>query len=76
MKLDSKSRKETSILQRKRDKEWLSGRFREWKNIRCDENNKTNKTIHTRTGKGRRKSTNRIKNNKGTRLNKLMIDDG
>ena len=70
MKLDFKSRKETSILQRKRDKEWLSGRFREWKNIRCDENNKTNKTIHTRTGKGRR-----IKDNKGIRLNKLLIEE-
>ena len=40
MKLDFKSRKETSILQRKRDKGWLNGRFREWENKRCDDNNK------------------------------------
>ena len=72
MKLGFKSQKETSTLQRKRDKEWLNGRFREWENRRCDENNKTNKILHTRTGKGRRKSTNRIKDNKGNRLNKLL----
>ena len=33
---------------------------------------KTNKILHTRTGKGRRKLTNRIKDNKGNRLNKLL----
>ena len=72
MKLGFKFQKETSTLQRKRDKEWLNGRFREWENRRCDENNKTNKILHTRAGKGRRKSTNSIRDIKGNRLNKLL----
>ena len=72
MRSDFKYRKGTINSRRKRDKGWLNGRFREWENGRCDENNKTNKILHTRTGKGRRKSTNSIRDNKGNRLNKLL----
>ena len=65
MKSDSRSRRETSILQRKRDKGWLNGRFRELENIRCDGNNKINKhTLYKRAGKGRRQANNITKSNK------------
>ena len=35
---------------------------------------KTNKILHMCTGKGRRKATNRTKDNKGNRLNKLLTE--
>ena len=74
MKLDFKSRKETSILQRKRDKGWLNGRFREWENKRCDDNNKTNKILHMCTGKGSRQAADKTKNITRHQLYKLLTE--
>ena len=64
MKSDFKYRKGTINSRRKRDKGWLNGRFREWENIRYDDNNKkTNKILYKRAGKGRRQATNKTRNN-------------